>query len=126
MKEELIGKNVSVLMPESVAKLHDGYMRKYSECHVRHMVGATTRVNAKRKNGAIIPVQLSVEEIVDGDGNPVFVASLRSMSTELQLERQQLVNRAAIDLSSDPIIATDFSGTVLAVNQAAQATWGLH
>jgi PAS domain S-box-containing protein len=38
-KEEAIGQNIKMLMPQDVADKHDGYLRRYVETGVKHIIG---------------------------------------------------------------------------------------
>jgi PAS domain S-box-containing protein len=39
-KEEAIGQNIKMLMPPDVADKHDGYLRRYVETGVKHIIGS--------------------------------------------------------------------------------------
>lgn len=60
--KEMIGRNVSMLMPPPYASEHDGYLKRYLLTRIPHVLGIGRLVNAKAKSGAVIPVNLSVSE----------------------------------------------------------------
>ncbi|MDP2436371.1 MAG: PAS domain S-box protein, partial [archaeon] len=89
---ELIGQNVSMLMPEPIRSQHDGYMHQWRETHHRYLMELNTlqaagdtitilppdyRVLGKirnlpgmRKNGDIIPISLSVSVLETNGDQP--------------------------------------------------------
>ncbi|MBE0412735.1 chemotaxis protein CheB [Yoonia sp.] len=60
--EEVIGKNVSVLMPEPDRSKHDGYMTRYLTTGEKRVIDIGRETQAVRKDGQIIPVRLTVAE----------------------------------------------------------------
>lgn len=66
-REELIGQNVSVLMPSPEREEHDGDLGKYSQTHQRNVIWAGREVRGQRKDGTIFPLDLTVSETRLGD-----------------------------------------------------------
>jgi PAS domain S-box-containing protein len=65
--EEVMGKNVKMLMPERYAKEHDGYLSNYATTGTKKVIGIGREVEAQRKDGSEVPIHLSVGEIKIGD-----------------------------------------------------------
>ena len=61
-KEELLGKNVSQLMPRPHATQHDQYLSKYQETGEKKIIGIGREVDGQRKDGTLFPIKLSVSE----------------------------------------------------------------
>jgi PAS domain S-box-containing protein len=61
--EEVIGRNVSMLMTERDRDSHDAYMHRYMNTGVPHIIGIGREVDARRKDGSVFPVFLSVGRI---------------------------------------------------------------
>src|SRR5262245_34239139 len=78
---ELVGRDVSILMPEPHRSAHDGYMARYLETGAAKIIGIGREVTALRKDGSLIPVRLSVGRIPD-ESPPRFVGLLRDVSAE--------------------------------------------
>ena len=96
---EMIGRNVSMLMPDPHASAHDGYIQRYQDTGVPHIIGIGREVPARRKDGTIFPCELSVSRVDLGDGEVVFTGILRDLSDwnaaqETLRERNRLLGMA--------------------------------
>jgi two-component system sensor kinase FixL len=101
--EEVIGRNVSILMPEPHRGAHDGYMRHYMETGERRVIGRGREVTALRKDGSEFPCDLSVGQ-VEGVDPPRFVGFLHDITarkeSEAQLQRSEAELRLAQELAN--------------------------
>jgi len=76
---ELIGKPLTVLMPEIVRKLHEAGFRQYLASGQRHLNWQGTELTARRKNGQEFPVEVSFGEMTS-NGHRVFTGFIRDIS----------------------------------------------
>lgn len=60
---DVIGKNVTCLMPSPYREDHDGYMTRYKDTCERRIIGIGRQVLAQRKNGDVFPIDLAVGEV---------------------------------------------------------------
>jgi two-component system CheB/CheR fusion protein len=74
--EELIGHNVSRLMPAPHRDHHDVYISRYLETGESKVIGIGRQVEVLGKNGELIPAHLSIGEIKIGAGS-LFTGVLR-------------------------------------------------
>jgi len=89
--EEIVGRKVNELMAEPYASEHDEYVARYERTGEAHAIGRIRTVTAKRKNGELFPIELSVTEIeVDEDVH--YAAFIRDISEKAKLQ-EQLVER---------------------------------
>lgn len=58
--DEIIGKNISCLMPSAIAAQHDGYLQRYLNSKNPVVLGKRREVEGQRKNGDIFPALLLV------------------------------------------------------------------
>lgn len=61
--EEVIGHNISILMPSPDRERHDSYMENYKRTGIAHIIGYGRDVLGRKKNGAVFPFRLGVSEV---------------------------------------------------------------
>jgi two-component system, LuxR family, sensor kinase FixL len=84
---EAIGQQVQMLMPEPDRTLHDSYVRRYLDTQVPHVIGIGREVLARRANGEIFPLSLSVGE-ARAAPRTRFVGILRDLSSRRAAEQR--------------------------------------
>ena len=87
--EELIGQNISILMPEPFHSEHDSYLQNYIDTGHRKIIGIGREVIGKRKDGSVFPLDLAVSEVRVGDER-MFTGILRDISDRRRLEQEVL------------------------------------
>jgi diguanylate cyclase (GGDEF)-like protein/PAS domain S-box-containing protein len=92
---EILGKNVSVLMPPPHQDRHDGYLARYLQTGQAHIIGTTKELQGLCKGGTIFPMELGVTEVKHG-GTHFFTAMLRDIS-EQKLAQQRIEQLAHYD-----------------------------
>jgi len=83
--EEVLGRNVSRLMPAPYSEEHDDYIERYLQTGDARIIGIGREVMARRKDGTLFPVDLAVSE-VDYLGR--FTGILRDLTSRRALERE--------------------------------------
>ena len=83
--DEIVGKNVKILMPDVMARQHDGFMRRYLDTGTRHVIGIGREVTARRKDGTYFPCELSLGEMKLGDAI-FFTGILRDITKRKRAE----------------------------------------
>lgn len=86
--DEVIGRNVSLLMPEPHRSGHDGYLQRYLESGEPHVIGVGREVTAQRKDGSPIPVGLAVSEMQLG-ARRLFTGILHDLTEAKRAEQRQ-------------------------------------
>lgn len=94
-KEELIGKNVSMLMPGKYAKHHDLYLQKYVTKGQSKIIGTKRELVAKKKNGDEFPIELSLSEM-NHCGSAKFTGIISDISVKKKYEKQILEESAKL------------------------------
>lgn len=85
---EVIGENVSLLMPSPHAEKHDGFLQRYLETGQKHIIGIDREVVARKKNGTLFPVELAVGEVLN-KGKQLFTGFIRDL-TEHRISEKQI------------------------------------
>jgi two-component system, LuxR family, sensor kinase FixL len=85
LPSELIGKNISCLMPEPDRSSHDGYLAKYQQTGRAAIIGIGRQVVGQRRDGSLIPVDLAVSEIRVGN-RKMYTGIVRDMTERHQVE----------------------------------------
>jgi two-component system sensor kinase FixL len=84
---EVVGRNVSILMPSPQSEEHDSYLRRYLETGERRIIGIGRRVLGRRKDGTTFPQELAIGEAIGG-GKRVFTGFIRDLSQREAAEEQ--------------------------------------
>lgn len=87
--EEVIGQNISVLMPSPYREQHDRYIRNYLETGRRRIIGRGREVTGQRKDGTTFPMYLAVSEVRLPDRR-LFTGIVRDLSETRRLEQEIL------------------------------------
>ncbi len=83
---EVIGRNIKMLMPEPYHSEHDGYLRRYHETGVTHIIGTGREVIGRRKDGSLVPVRLAVGRVALPNQEMLFVGMLTDISDKQAME----------------------------------------
>jgi len=87
--EEILGQNVSRLMPEPDKSRHNGYLSRYTTTGNAHIIGIGRNVVAQRKNGEHFPMRLSVVEYPSKiDNERWFIGSCQDITLQKEQEEQ--------------------------------------
>jgi two-component system, LuxR family, sensor kinase FixL len=84
---ELLGKPLTVLMPEFLRKVHEDGYRRYLATGERHLNWQGTELTGLHKNGEEFPVEISFGEEVTADGHRMFTGFVRDVSEKKQTEK---------------------------------------
>ena len=120
-QEQLIGQNISMLMPDSYADEHDGYIRNYLKTGTKKIIGIGREVQGLRSDGTIFPLDLAVSEILGQDEHQ-FVGMVRDISVRkeaqdtLKLREEQL--RLTFDNAPSGIVTCDSDYRYITANPA--------
>lgn len=117
--EEVIGRNVKMLMPSPFAEEHDDYLGRYLRSGVRRIIGIGREAVARRKDGTTFPIDLAVGEAVIF-GQRIFTGILRDLSERKRLEANLLrAQRMEIVGSLAGGIAHDLNNVLAGILAAA-------
>lgn len=84
-EEELVGKNISILMPEPDKSRHDGYLLNYQNTGDKKIIGKGREVRGLRKDGSEFPFRLAVSE-VQLQERVIYAGFIHDLSKEKEAE----------------------------------------
>jgi two-component system sensor kinase FixL len=84
-EEEVLGRNVSMLMPEPYQSAHDGYIDRYLTTGEKRIIGIDRVVVGRRKDGSTFPMKLAVGEVRSG-GRLFFTGFIRDLTEREESE----------------------------------------
>ena len=85
-KEEVIGKNINVLMPEPYHSGHDQYIKNYQKTKKPKIIGVGREVEGKKKDGTVFPFRLAVSEF-ETQGQQYFTGIIHDLTQQKLHER---------------------------------------
>lgn len=94
--EALVGQNVAMLMPEPFRTEHDSYINSYLETGETKIIGIGREVTARRSDGTIFPMFLSVSE-VDGQQPRRFTGIIHDLSHRVEAEQALLQANSTLE-----------------------------
>ena len=85
--DEMIGRNIKILMPEPDSPHHDAFINDYMNKGGPKVIGIGRELVAKRKNGETFPIRLSVSELPGKSGGLTrFVGSCTDLTEYRKME----------------------------------------
>jgi two-component system sensor kinase FixL len=109
---DVIGRNVTLLMPEEFAALEGGDLTRYLSSGFRRIIGHSREVRARHADGTVFPIELSVGEARTPEGRQ-FIGIMRDSRPRKEAERR--LNQLQADLVHIArVSAIDEMGAVLA------------
>ena len=128
-REDLVGRNVSMLMPEPYRSEHDAYVARYLRTGEARIIGVGREVIGLRKDGTTFPLDLSVSEFRVG-GRRMFTGVIHDITNRRRLEReileasvneQRRVGHELHDGLCQQLTGIAFAAEILARRLAAEA-----
>ncbi|HEY5326373.1 MAG TPA: PAS domain-containing sensor histidine kinase [Mucilaginibacter sp.] len=84
---EVIGNNISMLMPQPDRDQHDGYIKRYQQTGEPHIIGIGREVVGLKKNGTMFPFRLAVSE-VQYSARKIYTGFIHDTSHQREAEEQ--------------------------------------
>jgi len=98
-RAEIVGRKVNELMGEPYATEHDGYIERYERTGEARAIGRIRTVTARRKNGELFSIELSVTKIAE-DQEAHYAAFIRDISEKVRLQEQMVENERLVAIGT--------------------------
>lgn len=122
---EMVGHNISMLMPSPYKENHDHYLHNYAATNKSTVIGKTRPLICEIADGSILPINLSVSEVVLPNGKKIFTGILRKREVIQRKEKTMLQQeREVVNGLYVASIIIDEKGNVQAFNKSAQKIFG--
>jgi PAS domain S-box-containing protein len=113
-EKELLGQNVSILMPEPHSYLHDSYLKNYLTTGVKKVIGIGRKLRGSRRDGSTFSIYLTLSKAII-NGAVVLTGIIRNLSAE---EKQSEKIMAILQSAIDPVVQINEQGIIQFVNSA--------
>lgn len=125
--EEVIGRNVNMLMPAPYKNEHDGYLHAYRTTRIAKIIGIGRETEGRRKDGSTFPMDLAVSEIAR-DGDVWFCGTIRDITerkeSERTLRKERDFSQAVLDTTGGLVVLLDTEGRIVRFNRACEKLTG--
>ncbi len=123
IKDELLGQQLTMLMPDYLRHVHRQAITKYVEIGKRHLSWEGVELPGLHKSGKEICLQISFGEFVR-DGKHVFTGTCRDITEHKRFEQERFQLAAIVESSEDAIIGKDLDGIITSWNKGAERIYG--
>jgi len=123
-EQDVVGRNVNILMPAPYHEEHDAYLSRYLETGEQRIIGIGREVAGLKRDGTTFPVHLSVGEMtVDGERH--FTGILHDLTARVALEERLREQSSLARLGEmAAVIAHEVKNPLTAVRGAIQVIGG--
>jgi len=113
--DRVLGQNISMLMSLPDGEAHDDYLENYLRTDIAKIIGTGRRVQARRKDGELVPIYLTVSKVQEGQ-NVSFTGIMRDLSGEEKMNAELRQLSSAVEQSPVSIMITNAAGNIEYVN----------
>lgn len=126
--DELIGRNINMLMPKRYSEKHDGYLQNYHTTGEKKIIGIGREVEGKKKNNTVFPCYLSISEVRLPDRS-LYTGIVHDLTEQKQIERELISAKDKIEMYFDVAntinVVLDRQTKIINLNQKGLSFVGL-
>lgn len=118
--QEMLGKNIHILMPQPHRAQHDTYIKNYRDTGIRRIIGIGREVEGLKKNGELFPFRLSISEVQLHDRR-IFTGIIHDLSdqkrTEKALQEEKERAQKYLDVANSLFVVIHEDQSITLINQ---------
>ena len=114
-REEVIGKNVKMLVPQAIQANHDNYVNANRETGQDKIVGTSREVRVERKDGKELWGRLSLSKVRLAD-RTLYTAFVRDVTEEVEQRELQRMLSLVANETDNAVIISNADGLIEYVN----------
>lgn len=115
-RDEVVGRNVKMLVPAEMQAHHDGYVNRHRETGQDRIVGTSREIRVPRKDGSWVWGSLSLSRVKLSNGHQVYTAFIRNVDEEVRRREQFKLLSLVADETDNSVIITDADRRIEFVN----------
>ncbi|MGX6647251.1 PAS domain S-box protein [Maricaulaceae bacterium MS644] len=119
-REEVLGRNVKMLVPPDMADRHDGFVNAHRAGAGDKIVGSSRDVELIRQDGSRVWTNLSLSKVHAG-GKAYYTAFVKDVSAEREARE---MTRQILTQALDAVVSIDETNAITFFNASAEALWG--
>lgn len=97
---EMVGQNLSMLMPAPHREKHDQYLQRYLQTGTKHIIGQIRELAGLRKDGSEFPLELGISDITLPNRR-MFIGVVRDVSEQRRIQRKLAEDAARLQRYHD-------------------------
>jgi PAS domain S-box-containing protein len=121
--EEVIGKNVTILMPEPMKSQHDACVASYLDDNKETRVNNSLETLGMRRDGSVFSIEISLAEAWLNQ-DKIFIGIIRDITERKKTENRLLLAKRVVENASEAIMVTDAQAIITDVNPAYEKISG--
>jgi diguanylate cyclase (GGDEF)-like protein/PAS domain S-box-containing protein len=115
--QAIVGKNVSILMPEPHRSKHDGYIERFNKGQGGSVVGIPREFQAQHQDGHHFPIEVTISVVQQGK-EQIFIGLIRDLTERQHALQQERLASKVMETSLESIAITDAKNRIQYVNPA--------
>lgn len=119
-RQELIGQQVEILVPNRFQAGHAGHRNQYSQKPRTRAMGAGLELYGRRKDGTEFPVEISLSPLETGEGT-LISSAIRDIT---ERKRAESMFRDLLESAPDAMVIVNKEGQIVLTNAQAEKLFG--
>ncbi|SFR54153.1 methyl-accepting chemotaxis sensory transducer with Pas/Pac sensor [Marinobacter daqiaonensis] len=122
-RDEVLGRNVKMLVPEALRSQHDGFINRNRDTGQNRIVGSYRELTVERRGGTRLWGQAAISKI-EFDGRITYTAFIKDVTEEVEKREKMEMLSMVADHANSGIIITDGDGRIEYLNAGFEKLTG--